>query len=108
MQVTYPSTMYVEKNNLEIWVSAIDHNSYVALHMLNDTLRDFPEIEQALEWKPRYVFFGCNKNASGGDNYNVCKDTVATKLSCACGGEFCSPAESTVCSTKPPPPPTSL
>lgn len=74
-----------DKPHLEIWVSAIDHNSYEALHVLNDTLRDFPEIDEALDWRPRYVFYGCNKNATNPEN-NVCKDTVATKLSCACGG----------------------
>lgn len=42
VRLNYENTNRVEKDKLQIWVSAIDHNSYEALHLLNDTLRDFP------------------------------------------------------------------
>lgn len=41
IRLNYESSQQ-NKDALNIWVSAIDHNSYLALHLLNDTIRDFP------------------------------------------------------------------
>lgn len=92
VEVTY--TMSPRKDALvELWVSAIDQSSYNILSDWNDTLRDVPALAGKVQWKPRYVIYGCVSGSL--DPSRSCNSSIATLKSCACGGEFCSPSEST-------------
>lgn len=82
-----------EKPLVELWVSAIDESSYNLLRDWNNTLNEIPILRSKVEWKPRYVITGCVNNSL--DPSRNCSPNIATQKSCACGGEFCSPSEST-------------
>lgn len=72
------------KTKVELWVSAIDQSSYELLAKWNETLKEIPGLASRVEWKPRYVIYGCIHNSL--DPSRSCNDSVATQKSCACGG----------------------
>lgn len=70
------------KKTVEVWLSALNAQSYTTVRMWNQTLKEIPEIGKRVTWEPRYAFYGCF--ASSMHYYIDCdSDYIA---SCACGG----------------------
>lgn len=83
VEVTYQRAVHT-KTLVELWISAIDQSSYNLLRDWNDTLKEVPALSSKVEWKPRYVIYGCIQGSL--DPARSCNASIATFRSCACGG----------------------